>query len=563
MADLEPAVTLPVVASQGSSGVTVQALGGGLEGAERTSRETLRWNPQMGTMDQLIGRAKPMADARGRDVAVNDGYGHGAVATHKDSIVGAHYRLNWKPVLPVLKTFGKFDETWRAEAQAVVEARFNLIAESDSRWLDASRMNTLTDMVRLAVGGFCMGGEVCATAEWLYQDRTRPVKTAVQMFNPARLSTPDTMVDDKFLRRGVRKDARGRPLGYHIRAGHPREFFDADSYTWRYVPVEKPWGRKQVLHIVEQVEVDQTRGIADMVSAMKHMRMTKVYSETVLQNAVINASYAAALESELPPDAVYGMMGQNSGPDNFTGAMGAWMEMLAAYFGGAGNVTIDGAKIPVLPPGTKLNARTLGTPGGVGSNFEESLLRHTAAALGLSYEDFARDWRGVSYSGGRMAVSRQDRFMRSRKKIVADRYANFGFALVLEEEISAGNVPLPVGVDKSTIFYQPLAKDAFCEAVWIGAGTGQIDELKETQAAILRIKSGLSTYEIEVSRLGHDYRELFTQRAREEGIITDLKLAFSLEAQRDGQREPQNTLQNDPASGTQNEDKPDPEGGEE
>src|SRR5690606_7179979 len=44
---------------------------------------------------------------------------------------------------------------------------------------------------------------------------------------------------------------------------------------------------------------------------------------------------------------------------------------------------------------------------------------------------------------------------------------------------------------------------------------GQVDELKETQAAVLRIANNLSTEEIEVAKLGHDYRDVLKQRARE------------------------------------------------
>lgn len=145
------------------------------------------------------------------------------------------------------------------------------------------------------------------------------------------------------------------------------------------------------------------------------------------------------------------------------------------------------------------------------------------------------------------------RFMQSRKKNVADRLATAIYALVLEEEINAGNVPLPTG-KTAAHFYEPLMKDAYTSCTWIGASRGQIDELKETQAAILRIKSGLSTYEIEVSKLGLDFREVFEQRAREEGIIKAKGLAFSLDAQREGKKIPQNTLSEAPDSGTENED---------
>ncbi|EJB8454886.1 phage portal protein, partial [Vibrio parahaemolyticus] len=42
-----------------------------------------------------------------------------------------------------------------------------------------------------------------------------------------------------------------------------------------------------------------------------------------------------------------------------------------------------------------------------------------------------------------------------------------------------------------------------------------IDGLKEVKEAVLRIESGLSTYEREMAVLGEDYQETFEQQVRE------------------------------------------------
>lgn len=527
------------------------AMGGGLEGAERFARETAAWTPAMGSPDRVINSAKPMADARGRDMGRNDTNVQGAITSHQNGIVGGHYRLNATPNWRALAaaTGFAFDEVWAEEFQTMVEARFDLIAESESHYLDASGMNTLTGLVRMAVAGYLMTGEVLATCEWLRRGN-RPLRTAIQMVSPDRLSNPNDEADTSTMRRGVEQDAYGRPVAYHFRQAHPGDgFYDNnDAYRWKRVAAEKPWGRKQVLHIIEQRDADQSRGVSDMVSALKSMRMTKHFKEVTLQNAVINATYAAAIESELPPEAVVAMMGGNTGPENYMNAIGAFMSGLTQYVEQSSNLKLDGAMMPHLYPGTKMSLKNAGTPGGVGTDFEKSLHRGIAAALGLSYEEFANDWSGVSYSGGKMSVAGTERNMNSKKKMVADRFAGNIYSLTVEEELSLGNLPLPNMPRrmKREIFYVPLAKEAFIKAAWIGAGRGQIDELKETQAAILRIKSGLSTYEYELAKLGMDYRETFAQRAREEKIITAAQLSFALDAERPGKKDPQKTMQEAP-----------------
>mgnify|MGYP000225759586 CR=1 FL=1 len=93
--------------------ISQKAIGGGIEGAERTSRETFNWNPQIISPDRQINPIKEMADARGRDIVQNDGYTIGAVHTHRDSIVGSQFRLNAQPDYDLLGA----TEDWAEEFQ--------------------------------------------------------------------------------------------------------------------------------------------------------------------------------------------------------------------------------------------------------------------------------------------------------------------------------------------------------------------------------------------------------------------------------------------------------------
>jgi len=516
--------------------VQERALGGGLEGASRLSREMATWNPAVVSPDMQVNSAKEMADARGRDVVQNDGYAMGAVHTHRDSIVGSQYRLNSQPDY---ETIGA-DENWADEFQRYIEGRFNLMADSENCYLDASRTMTLTGMIRLAVGGFVMTGEVLATAEWL-RDRYSPYGTAVQFVSPTRLSNPDGGMDDKFLRRGVSINQYGAPQGYWFRKAFPGDFYSFDdSWRWVYVPARKPWGRRQVIHIVDRLMPAQTRGIADMVAVLKTMRMTKRFQDVTLQNAVVNASYAAAIESELPSDVVFASMG--AGASGMAPMLQEYMRALMSYAGDANGIAVDGVKMPHLFPGTKLSLKPMGTPGGVGTDFEESLLRHSAAALGLSYEQFSRDYSKTNYSSARASMTETWKGMQSKKKNVADRAASMIFELWFEEELNTGDVPMPKGRKASEFYTDPVFKEALLRCTWIGASRGQIDEMKETQAAILRIKTGLSTYEIEAARLGEDFRRLFSQRSREEKLMTKLGLSFDLGATKPGMNEAKNAM---------------------
>lgn len=500
------------------------ALGGGLEGAERTTRATFNWNPAIISPDMQYAHSGTTALARAQDMVQNDGYANGAVAIHRDSVVGSQYKLNAKPNAKVLGA----TEGWAEEFQEVTEARFNMVAESPECWFDARRMATFTGLIRLAVGGFAMTGEVLASCEWINGGRTsmqrRPFGTAIQMLSPYRLSNPNNMTDTSTMRSGVKLDKYGAPIGYYLRTAFPGDITDLDQWKWEYQPARFDWGRRRILHIIESLLPSQSRGISEMVSVLKQMRMTRNFQEVTLQNAIVNATYAAAIESELPSELVFSQMGLGQDPMNEM--LNSYMKRLAEYTGASKNIQIDGVKIPHLFPGTKLNMKPAGTPGGVGTDYEESLLRNIAASLGLSYEQFSRDYTKTNYSSARASMAETWKFMESRKRLVADRMASMIYTLWLEEEVNAGNVPLPKGFTWKD-FYDPIKRDALCNSEWIGASRGQIDEKKETEAAILRIKNGLSTYEAEISRLGGDFRETFKQRAREEALISKYNLDFS------------------------------------
>lgn len=102
------------------------------------------------------------------------------------------------------------------------------------------------------------------------------------------------------------------------------------------------------------------------------------------------------------------------------------------------------------------------------------------------------------------------RYFMGRRKVIAARFASMIYTLWLEEAVQRGVIKLPRGVD----FYE--AKAAWCNADWIGAGRMAIDGLKEVKEAVLRIESGLSTYEKELALMGEDYQETFQQQIREQ-----------------------------------------------
>lgn len=495
------------------------------EAANRTAHELALWAPPMQSADMEIIAEKSVADPRVRDMLRNDAYVQNGATIQKDSIVGEMFLLNAKPNYKVLG----LDETWAEEFQEEVEAKFTLYAESVKNYPDAARRQTLTGLTRLAVGIHAMTGEVLASVEWM-RSGARPFCTALQMIDLDRLGNPNGEMDSPTLRGGVHRDSYGAPLGYWIRCSHPADFSDPDAFFWKYVPATRGqvvgnpgWDRPQMIHIVDQWRPDQSRGISAMVSALKEMRMTKKYRDIVLQSAVLNATFAASIESDLPQDVVLAQAGGGD-PGALTKFAGDYLGEVARYVGGSRNIRVDGVKVPVFYPGTKMKLQNAGTPGGVGTGFEASMLRYIASSLGVSYEQLSKDYSSANYSNLRAAMAETGKRMRVQKRQVADRFATIYYRLWLEEALNAGAIEsMP---RKSPNWYDGLNADAYSACEWIGASMGQIDELKETQAAVLRVNNGLSTREAELARLGRDWRVVFRQLAREQKLAETEGLTF-------------------------------------
>ena len=503
---------LPLVTAPG-------VMGGAYDAANRNERTLAAWSPAVRSVDGDVLPDKTVADARAHDTLRNDAFALSGAQMHRDSIVGKMFLLNAKPNIRVLG----LDDEWEKEFQEEVEAHFEVWAESYNCWVDASRRNTFTGLVRLAVGGFVATGELLATAEWVREGR-RPYRTAVQMIDPSRLSNPaDQTYNMDRTRGGVRLSAAGEPLGYWIRRALPGPGIDTafDQQRWSYIRAHNAIGRPQVLHVIEQQRPGQTRGMSQLVAALKEMRMLKQFRDITIQNAVVNASYAAAVTSELPPQVVFEQLGGGAVGNAIVDYAQSYLSAVAGYGENARNMSIDGAKIPHLFPGTKLDLTPMGTPGGMGSDFEKAMLRYVAADLGVSFEQLSKDYTETNYSSARAGMLETWKMMQGRKKLVADRFGWTVFRLWFEEAVNAG-VLSTMSARSVPNIYDGLNMEAFTHCEFVGAGHGQIDEYKETQAAALRIEAKLSTHEQEIARMGGDWRTVLKQQSREQEYMKEL-----------------------------------------
>ena len=498
---------------------------GSYDAADR-HQKFVNWAPAVRHADGDLLPVKKILDDRSIDMARNDGLVAGGVTLHKDHIVGARFMLAAKPATRLVR--GGDDEVWEREFQEEVETLFSLWADSPPCWPDAGGRNTLTDLTRLAVGSMSSTGEILAVSEWL-SDYGRPMQTATMILDPARLKSPADKLGNSELRAGVERDRRGAPIAYHILDRPPGGFSSGNGFAEsRRVMARKPSGRIQVFHAFEQLRPDQSRGVAAMVTALSEMRMWKQFSHIELERAAMAAMYATTLETDAPPDVVYQLLGAEAKNPLIT-ATADHLDIMTNYMDGSKNLHVNGVKVPALPLGTSLKIQGTQTESPVGSELEASFLRRIAASFGLTYEQFSRDLSRTNYSSIRAGLGESLLHMQALKRRSGARFATYVYQLWFEEAVARGLLTtVTQSVDE---LRHGMLFEALTACDWIGSALAQVDPLKETQAAMLRIRGGLSSYEIESRVLGTDWASNAKQRAREHETFKKLGIVSAYDTE--------------------------------
>lgn len=484
------------------SGVPIRQMSGYESGGAGFGGQLREWTPSLTSEDAALLPNLDLANARSDDLVRNHGYAAGGLRLHLDNIVGHIFKLNWKPSW---KKLGWTEEQF-IDVKGEVEAAWFEFAEDDKCFIDAERKRTFTQIIRSAVTQHFNTGDMMCASEWITR-RDCKFSTAIKLISPKRVRTPngENILSSTGIKGGIRVGKHGQAIGYFVADSNGLLPYALSSESFRYVKKETWWGRDKFIHVFDARDDGQTRGKNALMAVMSQMHMLDKLQQTKLQNAIVNAMYAATIESELGSDAAMELIGgAEVGQENLS----QWMGFLSSYYQGA-NVRMNGVKIPHLMMGDKLNLQTPANSDNGYSQLEMSLLQYMSAGIGVSVEQLTRNFQNSNYSSARAALNESWRYFQGERKFGASRFASAIFNLWLEEAIANGTIKLPKNVN----FWQN--RSALCRSDWIGTGRMAIDGVKEVKESILLIESGLSTYEKELAKLGEDYVEIFEQQARE------------------------------------------------
>lgn len=470
------------------------ALAGQWVGGKKDRDATKRWNPFGGSADDDNLDDLPTLRARTRDLQRHDPQSLGATNTNVTAVVGTGLALRARPDAKALRMTPEAAQAWRVST----ESKFNAWAESAIA-CDLEGTHNLYQHQSLALRSALDSGDVIALLP-MRERRGSRYKLKVHLVEADRLCNKDHAPDTDTLTAGVEKDGDGMPRAYHIARKHPGALgFGKGTYEWDVIPAFGALtGRRNVVHLFDKRRPGQTRGVPYLAPVIEILKQVTDYTTAELQAAVIGAAFTVFIETESGGGL---NLDDEGGPQTTQAPSGS-------------DIGLRAGAIVDLARGEKPHFAQPGRPNSAADIFLQAMMRRIGVALELPYEVLVKHFT-ASYSAARAALIEAWRYFKCRRSWLSAMFLQPIYEAWLEEAIAIGDVIAP------GFFDDPLMRAAWCGAEWIGDAAGQIDPLKEIEAAIKRVKElQVSTRTDEAMELrGADWNETVERLAMEQRAI--------------------------------------------
>lgn len=452
---------------------TAMAVSSGYHGGRMDRSATRNWRPGAGSANADTTFDRTDLRARSRDLSRNNPTACAAVNSNVTSVIGTG--LSMRPRIDA-KALGLTDDE-AEEYEDLIEREWKLWAESQN--CDAARTLDFYGLQEQAFRAMLESGDVFAVLPSIQRPQT-PYRLAVQLVEADRVSNPGWAPDRDHIVGGVEFDTYGAPKRYHISNKHPGDMYRSGMEWTAYPAFGAKTGRRNVLHLFEQLRPGQSRGVPFLSPVIEPLRQLGVYTDAELQAAVISGAFSIFIKMD--PEAFEGLFEESTKKSVIDSAM-AW------------NGDLTSGKAVNLLPGEEVSSANPGRPNAQFDPFVAAIFKQIGMALELPYEVLTMSFQS-SYSAARAALLTAWRVFYKRRSFMAARFCQPVYEEFLAEAVGMGRLTL------FGFFADPIVHKAWCGAEWAGDGPGSIDPQKEVAAARDRVQLGISTLDNESIR--HD-----------------------------------------------------------
>lgn len=439
--------------------------------------------------------------ARSRHLIMNAPLAGGAINTVVTNVVGVGMRMSPQADGAALAAMAGITPEQVATFEKAAEREWRLFQRAEHA--DAAGQMSFAAIQELAFRSVLGGGDCFAAI--VAAPRGQPFDFALQLLEADRVSNPQFKADNDTIAGGVQYDAGGRPVAYYV--SEIQRMTNAKR-MWRAMPAYAPDGSPRVLHLIHRERIGQSRGVPYLAPVMAALAELDRYTKAEVTAAVMNACIAIIGESP-------------------TGHSPLKAEVTAAGGSTSASPGFQRADIEFEPgmvlegflPGETTKSFDATRPNAGFDPFVQAVLRQIGARLGLPFEVLVLHFT-ASYSAARAALLQAWAFFRMRRAWLADALCQPTYEMVLRNAVLRGRIVAP------GFLADPAMRAAWCAARWTGPSPGQIDPLKEVNAAKGRLALRLSTRTRETAELtGDDWEQVATEFGEEEEFLRGLGIA--------------------------------------
>ncbi|MEA5083285.1 MAG: phage portal protein [Lachnospiraceae bacterium] len=476
----------------------IQNSGYSRHGANTYKKSVLGWFFRGGSHKEDIEENLDILRDRSRDLFMGGAnIATGAIKTMRTNVVGVGLKL--KSTID-REYLGLTDET-AEKLERDIEREFALWADSTS--CDIQRLDNFVELQQLAFLNWLLSGDVLATLPTTRRAAS-PYDLRINLIEGDRLCNPANDLLNPNIVAGVENNEVGEVVAYHVAKHHPKETTSTIAQEW--VRVEAygfKTGRKNVLHIMNRERIGQVRGVPFIAPVIENLKQLGRYTEAELMAAVISGMYTIFIEKEAFGDG---------------GAVGQVVpEEMQVDGEDERSLEIGNGVVLDLEPGEKAHDMNPGRPNTAFDGFVTSMCRQIGAALEIPFEILLKHFSS-SYSASRGALLEFWKTVNMYRGWLASDFCQPIFEEFLAEAVAKGRIKAP------GFFRDPTIRKAYTGAQWNGPTTGQLDPLKEVNAAIKRVENGFSTYGREaVEMTSTDFNKNITQLKRETKALQEVR----------------------------------------
>ena len=482
-------------------------------GASLTKKTMKTWQPRHWSAKEDIDYNLKTLRDRAADLAMNSAIGHAAINTMSTNVVGAGLKLFPRIHYEELGMSADEARLWARHTKREFELWANDLH------CDFMRRNNFYELQNISFNSSLMEGDNFCLFKHRPPSGETPYSLRLHLIDAQRVSNPigdglgaisqvEVRIENSQNRivNGIEVNRDGRLEAIWV----CNKIFNEPSSVipelkWQRVKVfGQATGCRNVLHICKDTRPDQFRGVPFLAPVIEVIKQMSRYADAELTSAVIKSFFSIFFTQPV-----------NSNLE-FNEIAGQGEQDPSAPCVDVSEYRLGSATMAALPRGVDVKSIDSSNAQSTFDVFTNAFLMQIGAALNIPYELLVKKFQS-SYSASRAALLQASDEFRQRKSAFVNDFCQPIYEQWLAEAVALGRIKAP------GFFDDPLTRSLWTSAAWYNERSGILDPVKETQAAILRLDAGLTTYSREIAESeGQDFDEVVATLAQEREMLSKL-----------------------------------------